>query len=915
LNKIFKIISLLLIQAILLSNAALVNAQNYAFTARELDQSTLSPKVSFSTSAFQNLYISFVNNGLVDIDLLSGESTINIADAENNGTLISAKTTNFKIGSHNFRVPPYLAGRVVRVHITAINSRGFTFQKMGIGVGRRKKTIAVILVNIYDADNQLLIFEDKGSVKLKQLGLPQKIETIAFGRNAGFDSMQRQDSFLERTNIGISFLDRILRIGQAKRGKPDEVVAALNDLSLINPKLKSDMPLNLAFFSQDYMITFSKNLKKHSHIAILRDREQRGRFIAIVDKLNPANRVVFERRGEQIYVLGAKERLIIPKIRKHEKMQTIYFTDIEEGAEFCRNVTRNLVENKFADKSHSISMRKNVQLNIGAYNSDTTLLKVNQVTQATGTGYQIKQKTPELMDETIASYPLYVLRADFKHDLSVSEADIDYESSDFLFFRPDYIKKWPAYLSFGNAGDSVYYQHLSGIYHYAGQDYTVYRVIIKDDILTFLSFSNEGSFTIKGINWKDGKPIVFRNIKNIALSNIVTQLNTSKFIDIDPVLKEYFDVADFETTRNPMRSTYEFKNGVFEQGSNIKMKELIDFSKIQAREDKKIKKDKNPKLKITKAALILSAFSMVFAPKFLSAKVIGTALNIIPMEFTSEYNFLNAFILGMVIISGWTLFHIFKRIKDMYRPIEISFNKSRRDFLYTSSIKSIIGFLMLQTGGLAYLKIYKDLNSLKDETELRPAIVGNLKNLALIYKTMPDYMYAENKRLALPMHYEYWQMFFKLKSKEKAIKAVKIYRENAEAVLKLYSSPRLANHNMSASQLLLLIAARISGKDIQIEEKKVILKRSKEEKILAKSDDQINVIFAAGISGPLIQKIESLKKSRLVKREDKREIIFKRKKISREQSVQIMKDKVELSDEGRLFYQRMMWLNKIEQAI
>ncbi|MCK5590761.1 MAG: hypothetical protein KAI72_02275, partial [Candidatus Pacebacteria bacterium] len=183
---------------------------------------------------------------------------------------------------------------------------------------------------------------------------------------------------------------------------------------------------------------------------------------------------------------------------------------------------------------------------------------------------------------------VYILRDDFQREVSVDDVKIDFDSVRFMFFNVGDIEKWPHYLSFDNAENAGYYQHLKGSYAHKGQDYVVYRSITKSDILTSLSFSNDGSFTIKGINWKDGKSVVFRNIKNIALSNIVTQLNSSRFINVDPLLDQYFNVFGFEPGQNPRRSTYIFKKGMFEQGTTLKMNELIDFTEIQKKQDRKI---------------------------------------------------------------------------------------------------------------------------------------------------------------------------------------------------------------------------------------------------------------------------------------------------------------------------------------
>lgn len=916
-KKILKIISVLLIQAILMFNTAAVNAQGSAYSQMQFEQSTLAPEVTLSIKAFQYAYDKFLNDEPANADLLPFEKTISAVDAENNGTLISAKTTNFKIGTHNFRVPPYLAGRVARVHVTTIDSNGFKFQKMGIGVGRRKKTIAVILVDVFNLNNQLLIYEEDGRIKLKHLGISDAAEILLMGKDAKFGAMHRQDSFLERSNHGITFLNRCIGISKPKEGRPQETVIALKSLSRDNPKLMKDLAVNLAFFSQDYMLVFSENLKNNSHVEVLRDREQRGRFIAIVDKLNPDNRVVFERRGEKIYVLGDKERVIISKLTKHKKMQTIYFTDIEEGARFCRNVTRNLINLDFAHRSNSISIRKGVQLNVGAFNSDTSLLKVNQVTQSTLTGYQVKKRIPELMDKTLATYPLYIMRDDFKHNLTVKESEVDYESADFAFFGADDTKNWPAYLSYGNAQNAVYYQRLIGKYDYEGEDLVVYRAISKEDILTALAFSNDGSFTIAGINWIDGRPVVFRNVKNIALSNIVSQLNSSKFIDIDPVLVEYFDVTNFELGLNNVRTTYRFKDNTFEQAGNVTMIDVIDFSEFQEKEDKKIKKAKNFKLNIPKAMLIMS-FLFLSIPQVLFAGNLGSIINTASSDLLSGFGFVESFVVGVGLLGGMVLIRVVKHFKQMIKPAnEIYFSRSRRTFLHDASIKGLMGFLVLQTGIMAFVEIYNMLKNVRYEAELGPRVSDNLRQLALIYEGMPHNVYALNKRLLLPRNYQYWQMFLGLKSKGEALKAAQIYKENADAILKFYSSPMLNGSSMSASELLRLIANRIDGKNTNIKQKKRNPRKIPEPKdVLVQNPGTLaSIILPGALSKPLISKIDPLDKSRIIKREDKKQLIFKKSKKTEGQDDSVFMDKLELSSEGKRLSREMISMGKVEQAI
>ncbi len=867
-----KIIILILIQAFLVMNTAWAGGFELVLKNKAIE-STLSPQVAIDVNAFKHSYAIYAQKRFLTGDIALPQGVISFSDILENGTIISKKTTNFRIGKNSFRVPPYLAGRIARLHITDINRNGFEFQKMGIGVGRRKKTIAVILVDISDADNQLLIFEDKGEVKLKRLGVRAQTEMLSLGEKARFGAMDRQDSFLERSALGIDFLNRALGIGQAGSVKPYEVAAALKNLAFSNPKLEKELLSSLAFFSKDYMLTFSEGLRRYSHIAVLRDREQRGRFIAIIDKLNPDNLVVFERRREQVCILGENERVVIPKLQKHKKTQVFYFTDIEEGAQFCRNVTRELIEIDFPAKSHSISIRKGVQLNVGSNNPDLSVLKVNQVTQSTVTGYQIKKRAPEFIEEIFATYPVYILRDDFKREISVNEVEVDYESADFMFFDASQQKKWSNYLSFGNAEEPVYYQHLKGTYFYQGREYVVYRAMTRNDILASLSFSNDGSFTIKGINWKDGEPVVFRNIKNIALCNIVTQLNSSRFVDIDPVLKEYFDVSNLETGLNPVRSTYRFKNGVFEQGPNLKMEGVIDFTEIQKKEDKKIGKSRKFIPRIPKAALILSVFSLVFtAQSLFAADLVMKGLSDLSAfgQALDSYYF-DSLLAGLTIILGMLCYRIVRWGKNRFRSItQMPFNPSRRDFIYTASIEGLIGFLILQTGMLAFSRIYSQMKDSKLDSDLRPQMINNLKQLAIIFENMPDSMYADNKRLFLPMTRQYWQLYLQL-TPEQAEKAAQIYTESYQFIFNIYAKTAPNIPRMNSVQLLRFIIAHIEGSDVFIQEE--IPSPSEDPSQDEKMQVNVTTVGGAAVGGIIpirpispVQKVKYEKKQREYKK-------------------------------------------------
>ncbi len=847
-----KLIILILIQAFILSNS-LYAGQIYISADDKTDKSTLSPQIAIDLNLFQQSYDIYLQKIPLtdDIVLPAGLGLINPVDILEHGTVINGKTTNFKIGKDSFRIPPYLSGRVARLHITAINQNGFAFQKMGIGVGRRKKTIAVVLVDLNNFDNQLIVFVQDNKALIKALDKASVKEVTMLGDNQQFSAMARQDSFLERSKPGVDFLNRVLGINELGNAKPLQVVDGLNSIALNNPKLKKNIPINLAFFSKDYMLSFSENLVKHAHVAVLRDREQRGRYIAIIDKLNSDNRVVFERRGDQVYVLGVNERALIPKLEKHASAQVTYFSDLQEGAEFCRNITRNLLQLNFSAKTSSISMNKKVQLNVGAYNNDASILKVGQVTKATVTGYQIKQKQPEFLDQEATAYPVCILRNDFNDDISVTDTDIDYESDEYIFFNPAQTGKWPKYLSYCSADNSVYYQQINGIYTHEQQDYIAYKAIGKDDILTYLSFNNDNSFTIKGINWKDEKPVVFRNIKNIALSNIVTQLKSSEFIKIDPVLDEYFNVTGLETGINPMRSTYIYINGVFEQGNNENMGREVDFTEIQKNEDRKIKRyQKKNKLHISKAALIFSVLSMVFNATNLFAAGMGETA----FDIASKYYFFESLFAGSILVVGMILYRLVAWAKKKFAPMgRISFDSTRRDFIRTGSIRALIGFLILQTGVLAFMQIFSQLKDIRMQGKLRPAMVESLTKLAIVYEQMPSSFYAQNKRLSFPMSAQYWQVFLNL-SQEEAEKAASIYKENAEAVLVMYAQPNMQIQNMNAAQLLRIIASRIQGTDISIKRGKAIPQKKQDKTLQVNASDEDSTVngMATGVAVAII---------------------------------------------------------------
>lgn len=904
-----KTIILILIQAFLMSNAVFAGGIDLALDSKA-SMSTLSPRIAIDINAFRHSYDIYRQKRVIAEDIILPAGIISALDILETGTLVSGKTTNFKIGKNNFRVPPYLEGKVARLHVTAINSDGFEFQKMGVGVGRRKKTIAVVLVDIDNADNQLLIYPQGDQAILKTLDTIEPKEIIALGNKAQFSTMARQDSFLERSNSGINFLNRVLGIGASKKDKPRQMVNALNDLANTNPKLKKDLSVSLAFFSQDYMLTFSENLKKHSHIKILRDREQRGRFIAIVDKLNPDNRVVFERRGEDVYVLGENERVIISRLKKHKKVQTIYFTDLKEGAKFCKNVSRSLIEIDFAKNSHSMSMRKSVQLNVGAYNSDVSVLKVNQVTQATVTGNQIKKRAPELTEEVLVTYPVYLLRDDFEREISVDDIEIDYESSEFIFFNPNDIKKWPNYLSFGDSENAVYYQHVQGTYTHQSQDYVAYRAISNEDILGSLSFSNDGSFTIKGINWIDGKPVLFRNVKNIALSNIVTQLNNSKFIKISSVLYEHFDVTDFEAGFNPIRSTYVFKKGAFEQGENVNMGKTIDFSDIQKKQDKKIKKSRSFKMKIPKAIFIMSVFSIVLSAQSLFAATPAA----MSFKMPQQYDFLGSLFAGVVLIAGIITYRVFAWVKKRFAPIDrVLFDRGRRDFIRTGSVNVLIGFLILQTGALAFGQIFSQLKDMRMEEKLRPAMGGLLTKLAIVYEQMPASFYAENKRLSFPMSTQFWQVFLSLSEKE-AEKAASIYTKNTQEVIKMYSQPDMQVQNLNAAQLLRLIAARIQGNGISIQKRRITLPKKQDNILRINYDGKSSASsdIATGIAVASITPIGPVMPTQTIKREDKKK--DPKRKSAKKHSQVTSASNVSLSDQAKLLSNNLPLLDAINSS-
>ncbi|MDD5746551.1 MAG: hypothetical protein PHO30_04725 [Candidatus Omnitrophica bacterium] len=554
---------------------------------RAPEQAALSPQIAVDGNGFRDSYalqelLSRLNN--------SGSFPLVISppgEVSDYVTIINRKTTNFRIAEHNFRLPPYTAGRLARMHITDVGDQGFTLQKLGIGKGRRQPTKAVVLADVNDIKRQLLVFVFGKNAILKRLDNSENPEIISLGRFAQFDALQRQDSFLERSRTGREFIDEVLGISGQENVRAKQIVRALRGVSADNPKLERDLPIDLAFFSQDYMIVFPRELVNNSYVSILRDREQRGRFLAVVDRMNPDNYVVFERRDDEVILVGKTPRTIISRLKKQAQTQAFYFTDFPEAAAFCRAVSRNLGTFSPSESSSSFSLRLGVTLHFGADNRDVKILKVKQVTQSTPTGYQVKQRQPDFEEPTLAEYPLYVLKAGFREDISLSESAVKWGDPRFLFFDVRAVRPRPRYLGYTISGEQNYYQMITGEFSHQGKSYIVYRRIEAADVHTRLYFRKNNEFTISGINWKNGTSVVFRDLKQISLPNIVTQLQASRFIDVSADLTGHFTVREIIGT--PYRTTYHFSGNRFEQSSpTVFMDSPDQFARIQQKEDDKI---------------------------------------------------------------------------------------------------------------------------------------------------------------------------------------------------------------------------------------------------------------------------------------------------------------------------------------
>ncbi|MFH2137415.1 MAG: hypothetical protein ABII88_02765 [Candidatus Omnitrophota bacterium] len=545
---------------------------------------TLSPKVQIKDDGLAEAFNEFVSSQSLLGKVSLPAKCIPMKSVREYGVKINNVSTNFKIGKYNFRVPPYIADRVYRVHITDIDADKLTFQKMGIGVGQRRPTKAVVLADSKHPKNQLLIFDDGQTIKITRLGAPGFVETVNFGAQAQFNEMSRQDSFLERTTLGSAFLDEVFGLSQESKPRAGDIVKALTELAKSNPKLKKPLPITLAFFSQDYILTFSRELIKYSSVSVLRDREQRGRFIAIVDELNPENFVVFERRGEKVVLLGNNEQAIIGQLVKKETSENFYFSDYTESAKFCRTVSRELVTYSPTKSASSFSVRKGLQLHVGVDNQDIGILKVHQVTQATTSGQQIKHRPPTETESLIwESYPLYILDEDFPQVLPMETTPIRWGNPEFLTFPVETQKEWPDFLNHSISGENRYYQKIEGIYLRKGKKYTVYKFIRRQDVITKIIFNQDGTFNISGITWNNGIPVAFRNISQISLPSLITQLNSSRYIDIDPQLAARFELGALIGT--PIRAVYSFKDGVFEQSGTLHLDSLDDFAGWQRTED------------------------------------------------------------------------------------------------------------------------------------------------------------------------------------------------------------------------------------------------------------------------------------------------------------------------------------------
>ncbi|MBU1044076.1 MAG: hypothetical protein KJ915_06720 [Candidatus Omnitrophica bacterium] len=671
-NRILKIflksIALLMIQAFLFLDLAFCPEANELFSKTQDSRiSCLSPRLSVDISAFQRAYVLYQS---ASVESLFFNRILSDQQVQDNGVEINSNTINITLGKKQFKVPPYLAGRVKRVHVTDFSAKGFTFQKLGIGLGRRKKTKAVILVDLEHPDNQIIFFEDKENIKLKKLASGTLAEDIKLGRDSQFAAMQRQDSVLEKTQIGKVFLDTVLGIDNSSLPRARQVVAVLKKLANDNSKLKSSLPVNLAFFSKDYILTFSRELRKHSFITVLKDRPQRGRFIAIIDELDPDNFVVFERKGNQVFVLGKSEKPLIASLTKQQKAKSYYFTDIQQGADFCRNVSRSLVSYRVSDQNNSFSLRKGMQLHLGSDNRDIGILKVNQVTQATPTGYQIKQRPSALDQLILASYPIYLLDPAYVNKKVLIS---DFSRSDLLFFDHSRLESYPEYLSIVKHGNLMYLRKIQEDFFASDGKYVVYAKIPDQDIISKINFAEQGIFTIKGINWNNGNPVRFRNIKQLSMPVIITQLSGSKHIKIDNALRDRFFVNQIIGT--PYRITLKFNKGFFEQANTVFINSADDWKKIQKQADINIKKFQSK----NKAGLnsIAGICALIFA-KLCLFPSISEAANRIGSLDTS---FIDTFISGATLIAAISIFRYFKMIRDIgLEQKTLKFNPKRSEF-------------------------------------------------------------------------------------------------------------------------------------------------------------------------------------------------------------------------------------------
>jgi len=508
---------------------------------------------------------------------------LNIEEIHRHGTKINKATLNFVFGGYHFRVPPYLVDHVYRIHLKGIEGNNFEFQQLGIGVGRRPETKAVILADLKQPLNQLLIFSEDKKIKLILLGQAEPAEEVNFDQQAQFSNMNRQDSFLERTKLGRRFLDTVLGIKPDGQNRAQSIVDALLKLSKDDLKLKKAIPINLAFFSQSYILVFSRMLKNNSFVSILRDREQRGRFVVVVDDLNHNNFVVFERENESVKVLGRNSRVIIDSLDIKRKAQTLSFTDFTEGVEFCKSVSRTL-RIYWPSEGIKFTPTFKVSLHLGSQSREQgiSVLKVEQLTKATTSGYQIKQRQPAIEELIASTYPIYLLSEQALREISLVDIDVKWASDKFLFFENEN-RQWPQFLGYCHNKQYLYYKKLYGVFLKGGKLYRVYRLIEESDIITKINFKEE-AITISGIDWTNGNPVELKGIKSIALPNIVTRFAASKYIVVDPKLSKYFKMTEIEGT--PWRVNYKFENGVFVQTlESIRLNSVDDLGDMQESED------------------------------------------------------------------------------------------------------------------------------------------------------------------------------------------------------------------------------------------------------------------------------------------------------------------------------------------